>query len=63
MAFQSTKFLIVRMPIMVIAVLTPEISREKPKYDELTNFKTCVARPGSASMAGPNRQGHSPGCG
>src|ERR1700722_9769640 len=57
MAFQRTKFLIVRMPIMVIAVLTPEISREKPKYEELTNFNTCVASPGSASMASANSAG------
>ena len=38
-ALHSEKFLIVRMPTSVIASLTLEISREKPKYDELTNFE------------------------
>ena len=38
-ALQSAKFLIVRMPTSVIASLTLEISREKPKYDELTNLQ------------------------
>ena len=49
-AFQRAKFLIVRTPTREMPTLTLEILREKPKYDEFTNFSTWPARPGSASI-------------
>src|SRR5947207_15321287 len=56
-ALHSEKFLIVRMPTSVLASLTLEISREKPKYDEFTNFSTCPVSPGSDSIGTANSAG------
>ena len=56
-ALHSEKFLIVRMPTNVMASFTLAISRENPKYDELTNRSTWPVKPGSDSIGTANSAG------